>query len=139
MIFPLSSPLKILKSNQILLKQKCGVDEYLCLPCVGTKNIKAIGKWIWRRLFSDTVCMEFRVCFITAKYENDIFSLCETSNAFIDAFCYSKIHFHQSGPFTLIKTILKSLHGLFGFISSMESLSKGSSRERDYQAFNNRV
>ena len=64
--------------------------------------------------------MEFRVCFTSAKYENDmfslyendIFSLCDTSNAFIDAFCYSKIYFHQSGPFILIKTMLKSLHGL---------------------------
>ena len=50
--------------------------------------------------------MEFPVCFTTAKYENDMFvislSLCETSNAFIDAFCYSRIHFHESGPFKLI-------------------------------------
>ena len=55
--------------------------------------------------------MDFRVCFTkftTAKYENDMFSLCETSNAFIGAFCYSKIHFHQSGQFKLIKTMLKS-------------------------------
>ena len=45
-----------------------------------------------------------------AKYENDMFLLCETSNVFIGAFCYSKIHFHPSGPFKLIKTMLKSLH-----------------------------
>ena len=25
-------------------------------------------------------------------------------------FCYSKIHFHQLGPFKLIKTMLKSLN-----------------------------
>ena len=47
-------------------------------------------KVFWRRLFNDTVYMEFRVCFTIAKYENGIFSLCETSNAFIDAFRYSK-------------------------------------------------
>ena len=47
--------------------------------------------------------MEFRVCFTIANYENNIFSLCEICNALIDAFCYSKIHFHQSGPFKLIK------------------------------------
>ena len=33
---------------------------------------------------------------------------------FIDAFCYSKIHFHLSRPFELIKTMLKSLHILLG-------------------------
>ena len=32
----------------------------------------------------------------------DMLSLLETSNAFIDAFFYSKIHFYQSGPFKLI-------------------------------------
>ena len=58
--------------------------------------------------------MEFRVCFAMAIYENDMFLLCETSNAFIGAFCYSKIHFHPSGPFKSIKTMLKSLHVLLG-------------------------
>ena len=28
----------------------------------------------------------------------------------IDAFCNSKIHFHQLGPFKLIKTMLKSIN-----------------------------
>ena len=37
-------------------------------------------------------------------------SLCETTNVFIDAFCYSKFHFHQLGSFKLIKTMLKSLN-----------------------------
>ena len=64
--------------------------------------------------------MEIRVCFAMAMYEKDMFLLCETSNAFIGAFCYSKIHFHPSGPFKSIKTMLKSR-----FISSMELLSKG--------------
>ena len=58
--------------------------------------------------------MEFQVCFVMAKYENDMFLLCETSNAFIRAFCYSKIHFHPSGPFKSIKTVLKSLQVLLG-------------------------
>ena len=58
--------------------------------------------------------MEFRVCFAMEMYENDMFLLCETSNAFIGAFCYSKIHFHPSGPFKSIKTVLKSLHIFLG-------------------------
>ena len=49
-----------------------------------------------------------------AMYENDMFLLCETSNAFIGAFCYFKIHFHPSGLFKSIKTMLKSLHVLLG-------------------------
>ena len=36
-------------------------------------------------------------------------SLCETTNVFIDLFCYSKIHFQQLGSFKLIKT-LKTLN-----------------------------
>ena len=47
--------------------------------------------------------------FTFAKYTNDMLSLCETTNVFIDAFCNSKIHFHQLGPFKLIKTMLTSL------------------------------
>ena len=56
--------------------------------------------------------MEFQVCFTFAKYENDMLLLCETTNVFIDAFCNSKVHFHQLGPFKLMKTILKSLNVL---------------------------
>ena len=41
--------------------------------------------------------------------KKDMLSLCETTNVFIDAFCYSKFHFHQLGIFKLIKTKLKSL------------------------------
>ena len=41
-------------------------------------------------------------------------------------FFYSKIHLHQLGPFKLIKTVLKSFTSFVRFISSMESLSKGS-------------
>ena len=67
------------------------------------------GKGFWRRLFNDTGYMEFQVCFKTAQYENNMFSLFETSNAFIDVFfCNSKIHFYQSGPFKLNKTMLKT-------------------------------
>ena len=56
--------------------------------------------------------MEFQVRFTFAKYENDMLSLCETSNVFIDAFCNSKIHFHQLGPCKLSKIVLKSLNVL---------------------------
>ena len=54
--------------------------------------------------------MEFRVCFALVNYENDMLSLCETTNVFVDAFCYSKFHFHQLGSFKLIKTMFKSLN-----------------------------
>ena len=56
--------------------------------------------------------MEFQVCFTFAKYENDMLSLCETTNVFIAAFCNLKIHFHQLGPFKLVKTMLISLNVL---------------------------
>ena len=54
------------------------------------------------REFNATVCMEFQARFTFAKYEHDILSLCETTNVFIDAFCNSKIHFHDQEPFKLI-------------------------------------
>ena len=43
-----------------------------------------------------------------------MFLLCETSDAFICAFCYSKIHLHPSIPFKSIKTMLRYLHVLLG-------------------------
>ena len=61
----------------------------------------------WKRFFNATVYVKFRVCL---KYENDMMSLCETTNVFIDAFCYPKIHLHLLGPFKLIKTMLKFSH-----------------------------
>ena len=36
---------KMLSFDQISPKLECGIDEYLCFPCVGTKHIKANGKW----------------------------------------------------------------------------------------------
>ena len=50
-IFPFRSPFKtknvncheILLSDQILLKLECDVDEYLYLPCVGTKWLTSCG------------------------------------------------------------------------------------------------
>ena len=69
--------------------------------------------------------MKFRVCFAMAKCENDMFLLCEASNAFIGAVCYSKIHFHPSGPFKSIKTMLKSLHVLLGLSLVWNRYQKG--------------
>ena len=54
--------------------------------------------------------MKFRVCFTLANYENDMLSLCETTNVFIDAFLLIQNPFHQLGSFKLIKTMLKSLN-----------------------------
>ena len=85
-----------------------------------------LSQWGFVRLpFNDTVCMEFQICFTIEKYANNIFSLCETSKEFIHAFCLSEIHFHQSGPLRLIKTMLKSFRFCM-FFSCMELLSKGS-------------
>ena len=80
-------------------------------------------------LFNATVYMELRVCFTIANYENDMLSLCETINVFIDAFCYSKTHFHQLGQFKLIKTMLKSLHALLGLSPVWNCYPKGSHKK----------
>ena len=79
-----------------------------------------------KRLFNAHVDMELRVCFTIAKYENDMLSLCETIDVFVDAFCYSKIHFHQLGPFKLIKTVLKYSHVLLGLSPVWNRYLKGS-------------
>ena len=50
--------------------------------------------------------MKFRVCFKLANYENDMLSISETTNVFIDAFLLFLTHFHQLGSFILIKTRL---------------------------------
>ena len=69
--------------------------------------------------------MEFRIYFAMAMYENDMFLLCETCNVFIGAFCYSKIHFHPSGLFKSIKTMLKSLYVLLGLSPVWNCYPKG--------------
>ena len=40
----------------------------------------------WKCLFNGTVYVKFRQCYAMAKYENDMFLLCETSNAFLVCF-----------------------------------------------------
>ena len=88
-----------------------------------------------KRLFNATVHMELRVCFTIAKYEIDMVPLCETIDVFIDAFCYPKIHFHQLGPFKLIKTMLKSLQVYLQYgIFIQRVIARGG-----YLASNNRV
>ena len=57
----------------------------------------------WKRLLNATVYMGFRKYFTIAKYENDNVVVCETINVFNDAFCDSKIHFHQIRPFNNVK------------------------------------
>ena len=37
-------------------------------------------------------------------------SLCETTNVFIEVFCYFRIHLDQLGSFRLFKTMLKSFN-----------------------------
>ena len=104
----------LLSFDQISPNLECGVDEYLCFACVVTKHIKAIGKRVLE-VFIQWHCLRgIPSMLYNCKYENDMFSLCETSNAFIGAFRYYKIPFHPSGPFKSIKTMLKSLHVLLG-------------------------
>ena len=54
---------------------------------------------VWKRKFYATVCMEFQVCFTFAKYENDMLSLCETTNVFIEDFLQFQI------PFLSVRTV----------------------------------
>ena len=67
-------------------------------------------KRFWKRIFNPAVYLKVQVCFTLAKYENDMLSLCETSNVFTDAFWLFQDPFHQLGSFKLIKTMLKSLN-----------------------------
>ena len=53
----------------------------------------------------------FLTMFSIAVYENDIFSLCETSNEFTHAFCLTKVHFHHSGLLKLNAVIFSLLLG----------------------------
>ena len=55
--------------------------------------------------------------------------LCETSNAFNSFVCYSKIHFHPSGPFKSIKTMLKSLLVLLGLSPVWNRYQKGGNKK----------
>ena len=117
---------EILITDKVLLKLECGVANYLYLPCVGTKHTKANGKRGFEA-FLQCYCLHGilsmlykckarkRYCRYVrqpTKHENDKLSLCETTNVFIDALCYSKIHFQLFGPLKLIKPMLKSLHVL---------------------------
>ena len=66
------------------------------------------------RLCNDTVYMELRICFCIAKNENYIFSLCETPNEIIHAFCLFQFQFHHSMPLKLIKINAEVLSLLLG-------------------------
>ena len=59
------------------------------------------------------------------KVRKRYFLLCETFSAFIGAFCYSKTHFHPSGPFKSIKTMMKSSHVLLGLSPVWNCYPKG--------------
>ena len=56
--------------------------------------------------------MKFRVCFTLPKYENDMVSLCEKTNVFIDVFFFviPKSIFISKVHVKLIKTMMKSLN-----------------------------
>ena len=60
-----------------------------------------------------------------AKYENNMYSLFQTSNVFIGAFYYSKIHFHNFQDRLNRLKQSWNLYMFVRFVSSMESLSKG--------------
>ena len=115
----------MLSFDQISPKLECGVDEYLCFPCVGTKNIKANGKLVLEVFIQWHSLRGIPIMLGNGNVRNDMFLLCETSNAFIGAFCYSKIHFHPSGPFKSIKTMLKYVHVLLGLSPVWNCYPKG--------------
>ena len=69
-----------------------------------------------------------------AKYETDIFSLCETSSEFVQACCLFKIHLYQSGLFKLIKTMLKSF-SLLGLSSVWDRYPKTWATKRSIIAY----
>ena len=92
---------KILITDQVLLKLYCGIDKYLYLPSVGTKHIKANDKQGFEA-FLQCYCLEgilsvLYKCKVWNGYKC-MLSLCETTNVFIDALCYSKIHFISQDP-----------------------------------------
>ena len=86
-------------SDQILLKLECDVDEYLYLPFVSTKLIKSNGKRVFEALIQRYCLHGIRACFTFAKYENDMLSVCETTDVFIDAF----LKFQN--PFSPVRTV----------------------------------
>ena len=59
------------------------------------------------RLFDGSYYIENLVSFTNAQYENDFFSLVETCQKFILAFCHSKMYFHETRRLKLNKTMLK--------------------------------
>ena len=79
-------------SDQILLKLKCGVDEYLCLPCVGTKHTKANSKWVLEAcgVFNILSTPNFEYALQLQSTKNNMFLLCETSNALLMLFAIPK-------------------------------------------------
>ena len=69
--------------------------------------------------------MEFRVCFTIAMYENDMLSLCETINVFIDAFAIPKSIVISKDRLTM----LKSLHVLLGLSPVWNHYAKDSHKK----------
>ena len=96
------------------------------LSCVGTKHIKANGKQVLE-VFIQWYCLRgipSMVCNGNVR-ERYVFVMCDIQCIF-GAFCYSKIHFHPSGSFSIsIKTMLKSLHVLLGLSPVWNCYPKG--------------
>ena len=113
-------------SDQILLKLKCDLDDYLYFPCVGTKHIKANGKRVLEALIQRFFLHVIPSIFLNLQSMKTI-CCCYVRQpmCLLMLFCNSKIHFHHYGPFRLMKTMLNSLNVFVRFISSVESLSKG--------------
>ena len=71
----------------------------------GKRDLEVFIQWYCLRGIPSTLC--------NGNVQDDMLILCETSNAFIGAFCYSK-SIHPSGLFKSIKTMLKYLHVMLG-------------------------
>ena len=77
-----------------------------------------------KRKFNATVYMEFEHVLHLQSMKTIRCRYLRQPMCLLKHFCYSKIHFHQLGPFMLIKNNVEIFKCFSGFISSIESLSK---------------
>ena len=70
--------------------------------------------------------MDFQVCLCLQSMKTICCRYVRQPMCLLMFFCYSKIHFHQLGPFKLIKTMLKSLNVVKGLSPVLNHYPKGS-------------
>ena len=80
----------MLSFDQIAQKLECGVNEYLCFPCVGRKHIMANGKQVFEVFFQWYYLCGIPSMLCNGNVRKRYFLLCETSNLFLVLFDISK-------------------------------------------------